>query len=61
MVPGTGLEPARPCGHNDLNVKRIPISPPRPVEILYTKLDQSLTSFYLDRYNFFLNIKHLLI
>jgi hypothetical protein len=27
-VPRTGFEPARGCPHNDLNVARLPISPP---------------------------------
>src|SRR5687768_3907037 len=28
MVPGTGVEPARPCGHQDLNLARLPFPPP---------------------------------
>src|SRR4051812_49286215 len=28
-VPRTGLEPARPCGHQALNLARLPIPPPR--------------------------------
>ena len=27
LVPGKGLEPSRPFGHNDLNVARLPIPP----------------------------------
>ncbi len=27
-VPGTGFEPAQPCGCCDLNTVRLPISPP---------------------------------
>jgi ribonuclease R len=35
MVPGTGVEPARPCGHQNLNLARLPIPPPgRPGENL---------------------------
>jgi hypothetical protein len=29
MVPRTGVEPARPCGHCDLNAARLPIPPSR--------------------------------
>lgn len=29
LVPGAGLEPARPCDRLDLNQVRLPISPPR--------------------------------
>src|SRR5262245_62835939 len=28
-MPRTGLEPARPCGHQALNLARLPIPPPR--------------------------------
>jgi hypothetical protein len=28
MVPGTGVEPARPCEHQVLNLARLPIPPP---------------------------------
>ncbi len=28
LVPRTGVEPARGCPHNDLNVARLPIPPP---------------------------------
>src|SRR5262245_5737944 len=30
-MPRTGLEPARPCGHQALNLARLPIPPPRLV------------------------------
>src|SRR4029079_2811700 len=29
LVPRTGLEPIRPCGHYLLKISRLPISPPR--------------------------------
>ncbi len=28
LVPGTGVEPARPCGHQILSLARLPIPPP---------------------------------
>ena len=31
VVRGAGLEPAHPCGRQDLNLVRLPISPPARV------------------------------
>ncbi len=30
MVPGPGIEPGRPCGHEILSLERLPIPPSRP-------------------------------
>ena len=33
MVPGAGIEPARPCEREILSLLCLPISPPGPLEI----------------------------
>lgn len=35
MVPGTGIEPAHPYGYKVLNLACLPVSPPRPVTLVY--------------------------
>src|SRR3989344_2207418 len=37
FVPRRGLEPPIPCGNYDLNVARLPISPPGQADVLYKK------------------------
>ena len=39
-VPGRGLEPLRPCGHQILSLARLPISPPRPDDDAYGTPDR---------------------
>ena len=33
LVPGAGIEPARPEGHRILSPERLPVPPPRPGEL----------------------------
>jgi hypothetical protein len=33
LVPGTGVEPAHPCGYKVLNLACLPVSPPRHAEL----------------------------
>src|SRR5690606_7166444 len=38
LVPRTGIEPARPCGHWSLKPARLPISPPGQIKISLNRL-----------------------
>lgn len=51
-MPGRGLEPPQPCGHNDLNVTRIPFRHPGLLGIL--PLLPSLAKFRNNHYNKFM-------
>jgi hypothetical protein len=50
MVPGAGIEPARPCEREILSLLCLPISPPGPFEI---KLRPNfITKLFLNRLNY---------
>ena len=43
LVPGAGIEPARPYGHKILSLGRLPIPPSRPTKIKFGGDDRSRT------------------
>ena len=64
MVRGGGLEPPHPCGRQDLNLVRLPISPPAHRKLKTMQLDwlqacpQNWLAFYFNLIKLILSAGH---
>ncbi len=53
IVPGAGLEPARPCGRGILSPLRLPVPPPGLTTTLRDLLDQLTADTGINRHRDF--------
>ncbi len=51
VVPGEGLEPTRPCGHQILSLTRLPIPPSRQAVITDVSAAAKLRADFANNYN----------